>query len=89
MSFLFELISSFFESISLDNSLNTNKIDGHIDKLKKYSWFKDLYEDEKYHRLFILNRNVRKYLQSRIRVKRIIKSEDAKRKFISFLNQQI
>lgn len=89
MSFLFELISSFFESISLDNSLNTNKIDGHIVELKKHSWFKDIYEDEKYHRLFFVNRKVRKYLQSRIRVKRIIKSEDAKRKFISFLNQQI
>ncbi|MFJ8248143.1 hypothetical protein [Peribacillus asahii] len=71
------------------NSLDTRKIDRNIEMLKKYSWFKDIYDDERYHRLFFVNRKVRKYLQNTYRVKRIIKKEDFQMKFIKFLNEQL
>lgn len=71
------------------NSLNTRKIDRNIEMLKKYSWFKNIYDDERYHRLFFVNRKVRKCLQNTYRVKRIIKKEDVQKKFIMFLNEHL
>ncbi|KAB2335588.1 hypothetical protein [Bacillus mesophilum] len=70
-------------------SLDTRKIDRNIEMLKNYSWFKDIYDDERYHRLFFVNRKVRMYLQNTYRVKKIIKNEDFKIKFIKFLNEQL
>ncbi len=70
-------------------SLDTEKIDRNIEMLKNYSWFKDIYDDERYHRLFFVNRKVRMYLQNTYRVKKIIKNEDFKMKFIKFLNEQL
>ena len=71
------------------NTLDTRKIDRNIEMLKKDSWFKDIYDDERYHRLFFVNRKVRKYLQNTYRVKRIIRKEDFQIKFIKFLNEQL
>lgn len=70
-------------------SLDTKKIDRNIEMLKNYSWFKDIYDDERYHRLFFVNWKVRMYLQNTYRVKKIIKNEDFKMKFIKFLNEQL
>lgn len=72
-----------------NNSLNTRKIDRNIEILKKYSWFMNIYDDEKYHSLFFGNRKVRMYLQNTYRVKRIIKKEHVRKKFIIFLNEQV
>ena len=69
--------------------LNTQKIDSNIEKLKQLSWFKSLYEDEKYCSLFFGNRKVRSYLQSSIRVKGIIKNEYAQKRFIALLEKQV
>ncbi|MGE7186371.1 hypothetical protein ACQKKK_21090 [Peribacillus sp. NPDC006672] len=60
LDFLLGILSAGFG----DNSLDTRKIDRNIEMLKNHTWFKDIYEDEKYHRLFFVNRNVRQYLQS-------------------------
>ncbi|WP_342603847.1 hypothetical protein [Peribacillus sp. FSL E2-0159] len=46
--FLLGILSAGFG----DNSLDTRKIDRNIEMLKNHTWFKDIYEDEKYHRLF-------------------------------------
>ncbi|MFJ8258379.1 hypothetical protein ACIQ4Z_14035 [Peribacillus asahii] len=85
------MLEEFLASLILNgsNSLDTRKIDRNIEMLKKYSWFKDIYDDERYHRLFFVNRKVRKYLQNTYRVKRIIKKEDFQMKFIKFLNEQL
>ena len=72
-----------------DDSLNTRKIDRNIEMLKNHTWFKEIYEDEKYHRLFFVDRNVRQYLQCTMRVKRIIKREKSQRVFLVFLNKQL
>lgn len=89
MSFL-DLIFSFFAGgFGLSDTLDTKKIDKHIQKLIQYDWFKAIYEDEKYHRLFFVNKHVRKYLQSRIRVNNMIRSKEAQRKFFIFLTKQL
>lgn len=72
-----------------NNSLETQKIDRNIEMLKNYTWFKNIYDDENYHRMFFVNRKVRWYLQSSIRVKRIMKKEKARKRLIIFLNKQL
>lgn len=57
--------------------------------LKNYTWFKNIYDDENYHRMFFVNRKVRWYLQSSIRVKRIMKKKKAQKRLIIFLNKQL
>ncbi|WP_409291225.1 hypothetical protein [Peribacillus sp. SCS-37] len=89
LSFLFELIAGLFGSVGYSDTLNTKRIDQNIERLNQHDWFKDIYEDEKYHRLFFVNRNVRQYLQSTMRVKRIIKREKSQREFLIFLNKQV
>ena len=87
-SFLFEFIESLFLCIGYGEGMNTKKIDSNIELLKHQVWFKKIYEDERYHRLFFVNRHVRGYLQSTIRVKRIIRSKEAQRKLIVYLDKQ-
>ncbi|MGG3799596.1 hypothetical protein [Metabacillus fastidiosus] len=85
LDFLLGILSAGFG----DNSLDTQKIDRNIEMLNNHTWFKDIYEDEKYHRLFFVNRNVRQYLQSTMRVKRMIKKEKSQRVFLVFLSKQL
>lgn len=89
LHFLLHLLEGLFVSPGWDTSLNTRKIDQNIDLLKGHGWFKQLYEDERYHRLFFVNRHVRRYLQSTLRVKRIINHPKAQQKFLLFLDKQI
>ena len=86
---IFEIIAGLLSSIGQDNSLNTKKIDKHIEELRKYNWFNELYDHEKYHRLFFVNRHVRKFLQSTYRTKRLINNPNAQDAFKSFLEKQI
>lgn len=87
-SFLIELIAGFFGSVGYSDTLNTKKIDQNIERLNQYDWFKKIYEDEKYHRLFFANKHVRQYLQSIIRVRRIIRSKEARRKLLYLLDKE-
>jgi hypothetical protein len=57
---IFEIIAGLLGSIGQDDSLNTKKIDKHIEELRKNNWFNKLYDDEKYHRLFFVYKPVRK-----------------------------
>lgn len=81
---LYSGLSPFMGNTALD----TKKIDRNIAKLKEYSWFKNVYENEKYRRSLFANRKVRGYLQSSIRVNRMIKSKRAQNKFIALLEKQ-
>ncbi|MGG3563224.1 hypothetical protein ABES03_16665 [Neobacillus rhizosphaerae] len=89
LHFLLHLVEGLFISSGSGSVLNTQKIDKNIDLLKEQAWFKQLYEDERYHRLFFVNRRVRKYLQSTIRVKRIISNPNVQQKFLLFLDKQV
>jgi hypothetical protein len=60
-NFIFDFLSDFFSGlvdVSTGN-LDTKKIDNNIELLKQQGRFKKIYEDEKYHRLFITNRHGR------------------------------
>ncbi|MGE6609341.1 hypothetical protein ACQKFG_02245 [Peribacillus sp. NPDC076916] len=50
LDFLLGVLSAGFG----DNSLDTRKIGRNIEMLKNHTWLKDIYEDEKYHRLFFV-----------------------------------
>ncbi|MBM7661661.1 hypothetical protein JOC85_002464 [Bacillus mesophilus] len=89
LSFLFAFIEELFVAIGYGYGLNTKRIDSNIEMLKQEEWFRNIYKNQKYHRLFFANKYVRGYLQSKIRVKRIIHSEVAQRKFVLFLDKQI
>lgn len=70
---------------SSNSSLNTNKIDKNIEKLRKLKWFDDLYVDERHHKSFFVNTKVRKYLQSNILVSRLKNNQKEQQKFIQLL----
>jgi hypothetical protein len=89
MLFIFDLMAGLFGSIGQDHSLDTKKIDNHINELRRYQWFNELYEDETYHRLFFVNRRVRKMLQSRIHVRRLINNVHAQNSFRTYLEKQL
>ncbi|WP_026575666.1 hypothetical protein [Bacillus sp. UNC438CL73TsuS30] len=86
LSFLIELIAGLF---GYSDTLNTKKIDQNIELLNQHDWFKNIYEEERYHRLFFVNKHVRRYLQSTIRVRKIIRSKQAQRKLLVLLDKQI
>lgn len=85
--YLLDLLGLLFSSSN--TGLDTRRIDRNIEQLKQHDWFKKIYEDEKYHRLFFVNRHVRRYLQSTIRVKRIIRNQKAQKRLLTLLDKQI
>lgn len=86
---IFDCIGDLFASIGYSHSLNTKKIDRNIARLNQTEWFKEIYGDEKYRRLFFVNRHVRSYLQSSLRVNKMIRSKDAQKRFIILLEKHI
>ncbi|WP_394603403.1 hypothetical protein [Fictibacillus sp. UD] len=85
---LIEFISNLFSNTGYKDTLDTQKIDRHIEILKEYDWFKRIYEQEKYHRLFFINRHVRG-LESKARVNKMIQKPEAQQKFINLLEKQL
>lgn len=69
------------------NGLNTKKIDRHIEKLKNYSWFNELYESEEHRQSFFVNFKIRKYLESSLRVSRLIRNEKKARSIYSYVRR--
>ena len=86
ISFLFELAISGTGGFS---GLDSKKIDCHIEELKGQEWFNEFYTDAKYRSLFFGNVNVRKKLQSRMFVKRLLISEKAQKSFERYLQKQL
>lgn len=72
---------------SLGGSLNSTKIDRHIEELRELEWFNVLYESERHRKSFFANRKVRKYLQSSILVLRLKTSEWEQRRFLRLLEK--
>ncbi|KMY33589.1 hypothetical protein ACZ11_00430 [Lysinibacillus xylanilyticus] len=68
-------------------ALDTKKIDNNIKKLRMYPWFNELYEHEEHHRSFFANIKVRKYLESSIRVSRLLNNEREQKRFIRMLEE--
>jgi hypothetical protein len=53
---MFDFLLGLLAVANGDQSLDTKKIDRNIETLKKHRWFKELFDDERYHRLFFVNR---------------------------------
>lgn len=87
--FLSDVLSSLVPIIDTPKSLNTKKINKHIALLKQQHWFRNIYEDDKYYALLFGNRRVRFYLQSSLRVKRMIYKEKVQEKFLALLNKEL
>ncbi len=87
----FDFLSDILSGISFGSSttLNTKKIDKNIKNLQQYNWFNEIYQDDIYRKLFFANRNVRNYLQNNFRVKKIMKTKQAQKRFIDYLNKQL
>lgn len=66
---------------------NTRKVDRHITRLSQHEWFKILLEDERYTRSFMVNRKVRKHLESSLRIYLLEKSEREQKKFKRLLEK--
>lgn len=93
-SLLILLIGVFLSLISNTNlfsfgsiGLNSRKIDKNIVELRSFTWFNELYENEEHHRSFFINLKIRKYLESSIRVSKLIRNEKEQRKFILLLEE--
>jgi hypothetical protein len=89
LNFLLELVSGMFNSVGYSATLDTKKIDQNIVRLNQHEWFKEIYEDEKYHRMFFANKHIRRYLQSSYRVRKMISHEKDQRKFLLFIHKQL
>lgn len=68
--------------------LDTKTIDRHIQELNEHQWFNKIYENENYRKLFFTNVHVRRYLESKRRVRKLINDPYAREKFIIFLEKQ-
>jgi hypothetical protein len=88
---LFAILLSLISSTDLVSGgrtgLKTEKIEKNIEKLKQFSWFEELYENEQHHRSFFVSLKVRKYLESSIRVYRLKRSKREQEKFIHLLEE--
>jgi hypothetical protein len=89
LHFIFDLISDLFGSAGQSDSINTQKVDRNIARLNEHDWFKDIYSDEKYRRLFFVNRHIRAHLQSSLRVNRMIRDLDARERFLLLLDKHL
>ena len=85
---LIELIVGLVSHAGSNNPLDTKKIDRHIDQLYGYKWFRKVYEDEKYRRLFFANKRIRSYLESNRRVKKMIKRKESQKKLLFLLDKE-
>lgn len=83
------LIEGLIGSISLSTGLHTKKIDANIRYLQQYEWFRIIYEDEKYRKLFITNYKVRSHLQSKLRVRLLVKNKNVQRRFLKLVEEQM
>ncbi|MGQ0422188.1 hypothetical protein ACT4US_29175, partial [Bacillus sp. HC-Mk] len=79
------LIEALIGSSSLSTGLHMKKIDANIRYLQQYEWFRMIYEDEKYRKLFITNYKVRSYLKSKLRVRLLVKNKNAQRRFLKLV----
>lgn len=92
LGILLTIISSIisgvnFFDLSGGKGLNTEKIEKNIEKLKGYSWFNEVYKMEEHQRSFYVSLKIRKYLQSSMRVNRLIRCEKERVKFILMLEE--
>ncbi|WP_051633849.1 hypothetical protein [Bacillus sp. UNC41MFS5] len=89
VSYILDVIIAITSPLYEWRSIDTRRIDSHIHQLNKQPWFQELYQDEKYRKLFVMNYRTRRYLDSPFRVKRLMNSPKAQLYFLKLLNKQL
>ncbi|UPO90268.1 hypothetical protein [Niallia sp. Man26] len=89
LSYIIDLIIAMMGSMSNQRTLDTRRVDSHIEKLNQLVWFQQLFAEEKYRKLFITNYKIRQYLDSPFRVKRLENSTKTQERFLKLLNKQL
>ena len=89
LSYILDVIIAFTHPLFKWRSIDTRRIDSHIDQLNEFPWFHKLYQEDKYRKLFLMNYKTRRYLDSPFRVKRLMSNKKAQLHFIELLNKQI
>ena len=88
VTFILSILSSVsLLDLSGGKGLNTQNIEKNIKRLKGYSWFNELYENEEHLRSFFVSLKIRKYLESSLRVSKLIRSEKERETFILMLEE--
>ncbi|MEH7332038.1 hypothetical protein V7161_05330 [Neobacillus drentensis] len=89
VSYILDVLIAITDPLYEWRSIDTRRIDAHIHELKKLPWFQELYQEEKYRKLIVMNYRIRRYLDSPFRVKRLMNSSKAQLHFLKLLNKQI
>lgn len=88
MYYIFKFLAMLF-SPGNTMPLDTERIDKHISELRKLQWFEELYQRPEFHRLFFVRKNLRLYLESSWRTRRLKSSKRAQEKFIELLHKEL
>lgn len=78
------MLAILANALNGSTTLHSTKIDRNTERLRQYDWFEEIYQDDRYRRLFFANRHVRKYLQHNRRVNQMMKKKRTQAKFIDF-----
>ncbi|MFD2444647.1 hypothetical protein ACFSO7_11780 [Bacillus sp. CGMCC 1.16607] len=89
ISYILDVIIAITHPLYEWRSIDTRRIDSHIHELNKLPWFQELYQEEKYRKLFVMNYKTRRYLDSPFRVKRLMNSSKAQSYFLNLLNKHV
>jgi hypothetical protein len=89
LSYILDVIIAITHPLYEWRSIDTRRIDAHINQLNEHPWFHQLYQEEKYRRLLVMNYKTRRYLDSPYRVRRLMLSQKAQLHFLNLLNKQL
>jgi len=89
ISYILDLIIALLGPMSNQRTLDTRRIDLHIQQLYKLYWFQQIFKEEKFRKLLTTNYRTRHYLDSPFRVKRLENSVKAQGRFRKMLNKQL
>ena len=89
LSYILDVIIGLIGPMSNQRTLDTRRIDYHIQQLNKLFWFQQISKEEKYRKLLMTNYRTRRYLDSPFRVGRLGNSKKAQGRFCKLLNKQL
>lgn len=89
LSYILDVLIAITHPLYEWRSIDTRRIDLHIQQLNELPWFHKLYLEEKYRKLFVTNYKTRRYLDSPFRVKRLMNNHNAQLQFLKLLNKQL
>jgi len=77
-----EVVEHALERLAEREERKKKRVQRHIEKLKRYTWFKVLYEDKRCQEILNYNKAYRDVLSKRRYIHKLIHKEDERKKFI-------